>query len=146
MRFWKFASQLLYASMGIYDKRVQHVFQGTHRMFDSLLRVTNNKSAEPEEQGRRQRGEIIKIDITQLQQSTNLMSFDFQKFHTEDPSRINLKKSILGYNTDPLFSKKLQAFDSDSLKCLFVNVFEVNLLKFRLGLMVKSPFFIQHKK
>jgi hypothetical protein len=29
------------------------------------------------------------------------------------------------FRTDPLFSKKLQAFDSDSLKCLFLNVFEV---------------------
>ena len=44
MRFWKFASELLSASMGIYDKRVEHVFQGTNRMFDSLVRVASNKT------------------------------------------------------------------------------------------------------
>ncbi len=27
------------------------------------------------------------------------------------------------FATDPLFNKKLQAFDSDSLKSLFLNVF-----------------------
>lgn len=47
MRFWKFASELLSASMGIYDKRVEHVYLGTNRMFDSLVRVTANKT-EPE--------------------------------------------------------------------------------------------------
>jgi hypothetical protein len=42
MRFWKFASELLFASMNIYDKRVENVFQNTNRMFDSLLRLHHN--------------------------------------------------------------------------------------------------------
>ena len=46
MRFWKFASELLHASMGIYDKRVEHVFLGANRMFDSLIRVGSNKTQE----------------------------------------------------------------------------------------------------
>lgn len=39
MRFWKFASELLYASMSIYDKRVENMFLTTNRMFDNLIRV-----------------------------------------------------------------------------------------------------------
>jgi hypothetical protein len=66
MRFWKFSSELLAASMGIYDKRVEHVYQGTNRMFESLVRVASNNSAEgddPEERSRKQRGAILKIDL-----------------------------------------------------------------------------------
>ena len=41
-RFWKFASELLGTTMGIYDKRVEHVYLGTNRMFDNLVRVASN--------------------------------------------------------------------------------------------------------
>ena len=50
MRFWKFASELLSASMGIYDKRVEHVYLGTNRMFESLVRVGKNKGKDEEEE------------------------------------------------------------------------------------------------
>ena len=48
MRFWKFASELLSASMGIYDKRVEHVYLGTNRMFENLVRVGSNNSRDGE--------------------------------------------------------------------------------------------------
>lgn len=41
MRFWKIASELLHASMSIYDKRVENVYNNTNIMFDKLLRVQN---------------------------------------------------------------------------------------------------------
>ena len=71
MRFWKFASELLSASMGIYDKRVEHVFLGTNRMFENLVRVgTNNKiDEEPEERNKRQRGAILKMDLANIGES-----------------------------------------------------------------------------
>jgi hypothetical protein len=54
--------------MGIYDKRVEHVYQGTNRMFDSLVRHASNTTGsvdeEPEEKSRRQRGAILKMDLS----------------------------------------------------------------------------------
>ena len=44
MRFWKFASELLSASMGIYDKRVEHVYLGANQMFDKMVRIGSNSS------------------------------------------------------------------------------------------------------
>jgi hypothetical protein len=50
LRFWKFASELLMASMGIYDKRVEHLFLGTHRMFDALLRTPSQSVTDESQQ------------------------------------------------------------------------------------------------
>lgn len=44
-RFWKFASSLLSVSMNIYDKRVEHVYQGANRMHDSLVRFDSKQPA-----------------------------------------------------------------------------------------------------
>ena len=52
--------------MGIYDKRVEHVFLGANRMFDSLNRVgsRNKEDEDPEERRRKQRGAILKINLS----------------------------------------------------------------------------------
>ena len=126
MRFWKFASELLSASMGIYDKRVEHVYLGTNRMFESLVRVgTNNviEGEEPEDRNRRQRGAILKMDLSDIGSNEAIASYDFAKLNCEEPEKISVKKNVLQFSTDPMFNKRLQAFDSDSLKSLFLNVF-----------------------
>ena len=46
------------------------------------------------------------------------------------------------FAADPLFNKTLQAFDSDSLKSLFLNVFEVTFKLFRLVQIYKLFFLI----
>lgn len=38
------------ASMGIYDKRVEHLFLGTHRMFDALLRTPSQSVTDESQQ------------------------------------------------------------------------------------------------
>ena len=49
-RFWKFASELLFASMSIYDKRVENMYHNTNRMFDSLVRVHDSSKKVLEEE------------------------------------------------------------------------------------------------
>ena len=46
------------------------------------------------------------------------------------------------FAADPLFNKTLQAFDSDSLKSLFLNVFEVNFKLYRLAHTCRFFFFM----
>ena len=49
-RFWKIASELLGASMSIYDKRVENMYQNTYRVCDNLNRVSNNRQEFSEEE------------------------------------------------------------------------------------------------
>lgn len=41
-----------------------------------------------------------------------------------------------------MFNKRLQAFDSDSLKSLFLNAFQVSIAQYRLEVSLRSPSFI----
>jgi hypothetical protein len=50
MRFWKFASELLFASMNVYDKRVENMLQTTNRMFDNLIRIQGHPNDPPNEE------------------------------------------------------------------------------------------------
>ena len=55
--------------MGIYDKRVEHVYLGTNSMFDKLVRVGTNNTVDGEDaesRNRRQRGAILKMDVAEL--------------------------------------------------------------------------------
>ena len=103
-------------------------------MFESLVRVGNNSSVEgeePEERNKRQRGAILKMDVSDLGSDENISTYDFGKVNCEEPQKVNVKKSFQQFSADPMFNKRLQAFDSDSLKSLFLNVFEVHPLAFR---------------
>lgn len=65
--------------MGIYDKRVEHVYLGTNKMFDNLIRVGSKREEEeePEERNRRHRGIILKMDVTEIGSTEDLASYDF---------------------------------------------------------------------
>ena len=70
-RFWKFASELLFASMSIYDKRVENMYHNTNRMFDNLIRMHDNskKIEEAEEDGQSQkdkRQRLREIDVRDI--------------------------------------------------------------------------------
>ncbi len=138
MRFWKFASELLFASMSIYDKRVEHMFQTTNRMFDNLIRVQGHPNEplneeENEERSRRQRGELIQMDVGDVGKVQTLSSYEIGTLNCEEPDRINIKDMHNQFLPDPLFQKRLQAFDSNTLKSLFLNAFEVTLRICRRG-------------
>jgi hypothetical protein len=68
MRFWKFSSELLSASMSIYDKRVENMYQNTNRMFDNIIRVQGKPDQplteeEVEEKHKKQRGDLIQMEV-----------------------------------------------------------------------------------
>jgi hypothetical protein len=129
MRFWKFASELLYASMSIYDKRVENVFQNTNKMFDNLIRIQGKpdkplSEEELEEKDRKQRGTLIHMDVGEIGVSEHVSSYEIAKYNCEEEGKINIKNVSSQFIPDPLFNKRLQAFDSGTLKSLFLNVFE----------------------
>ena len=111
-------------------------------MFESLVRVGTNNivDEDPEERSRRQRGHLLKMDISELGENEAMASYDFAKLNCEEPDKISIKRHHLQFTTDPLFNKRLLAFDSDSLKCLFLNVFEVLSTRFRQETTCKSSF------
>lgn len=111
--------------MGIYDKRVEHVYLGTNRMFDNLIRVASNSPEldEPDTRENRKKGELMRIDISELANSESTAGYEIASVNCEERTKLNIKNSIMQFATDPLFSKRLKAFDSDSLKSLFLNVF-----------------------
>ena len=39
MKFWKFASELLGASICIYDKRIENIWVDTNKIHDKLVRI-----------------------------------------------------------------------------------------------------------
>ena len=88
-RFWKFASELLFASAGVYDKRVENMYQTTNRMFDSLLRV-HREGPEEEEEGASQQNKSQKglnqMDVRDIGKVKNMAHYDeIGSYHTEEP-------------------------------------------------------------
>lgn len=80
---------------------------------------------------------LIKMEVGEIGENEAMASYDFGNVNCEQPVKLNIKKSLMQFSTDPLFNKRLQAFDSDSLKSLFLNVFEVIFYSLRLGIVYK---------
>lgn len=111
-------------------------------MFDNLIRV-QGKPNEPlteeevEERHRKQRGELIQMDVEDVGKVQTLSSYEIGTVNCEETDKINIKNLHSQFLPDPLFHKRLQAFDSNTLKSLFMNVFEVNEKIFRPGKICK---------
>lgn len=127
MRFWKFSSELLSASISIYDKRVEYMHQVTNRMFDNLIRVHERPLTEEEmeEKQKKQRTELIQMEVGDIGKIEAISSYEIGSCNCEQADKINIKNLNNQFLPDPLFHKRLQAFDSNTLKSLFMNVFEV---------------------
>lgn len=63
-------------------------------------------------------------DIGKVQ---TLSSYEIGTVNCEEAERINIKNKHNQFLPDPLFQKRLQAFDSNTLKSLFLNAFEVRV-------------------
>ena len=112
--------------MGIYDKRVEHVYLGANQMFDKMVRIGSNSSHtedDAEERNKKQRGAILKMDLNSIDENEDIASYDFAKINCEEPEKISNRNDCLRKQTDPMCNKRLQAFDSNSLKSLFLNAF-----------------------
>lgn len=54
------------------------------------------------------------------------------KNNLEEPNRLSIKNIMNQFHVNPLIQKQLQLFDSNSLKGLFLNIFDVIFLIFSL--------------
>lgn len=98
-------------------------------MFDNLIRIQGKpdkplSEEEIEEKNRKQRGTLIHMDIGEIGQAENISTYEIAKVNCEEEAKINIKNLSSQFIPDPLFHKRLQAFDSSTLKSLFLNVFE----------------------
>jgi hypothetical protein len=67
------------------------------------------------------------MDVCDVGKVQALSSYEIGTVNCEEPDRINIKDMHNQFLPDPLFQKRLQAFDSNTLKSLFLNAFEVTL-------------------
>lgn len=64
------------------------------------------------------------MDVGEIGQTEHVSTYEIGKFNCEEEAKINIKNLNSQFIPDPLFNKRLQAFDSGTLKSLFLNVFE----------------------
>lgn len=83
MRFWKFSSELLSASISIYDKRVEYMQQVTNRMFDNLVRVHERPLTEEEmeEKQKKQRTELIQMEVGEIGKIEAISSYEIGSYN-----------------------------------------------------------------
>jgi hypothetical protein len=68
-----------------------------------------------------------------------MSSYEIGSANCEDSHKINIKNIGNQFLPDPLFSRRLQAFDSNSLKSLFMNIFGVSLGLARPSTTSRAP-------
>lgn len=69
------------------------------------------------------------MEVGEVGKTEGVSSYEIGSVNCEEADRINIKSLRHQFLPDPLFGRRLQAFDSNSLKSLFMNAFEVIFIR-----------------
>lgn len=109
------------------------MFQATHQTFNNFVRSKCEGQAEEKDESiysrsKRKKCELMKMEISQMMENHSFSMLEVARMNLEQPQKINMKSHMQLLQNDALFQKTLKAFDSTSLRSLFLNIFEVFIM------------------